>query len=193
MERRQLVDQAVQSSVSDVYKVMNSRQNCRGILTMLAAQIGSLPQVREMCHSFNDRVRFPDRPMITLYDGQPSVYLLGWREADFTDIHDHGACEVGIYVMQGIVIEDVFVPGSLVQQEGEKCNVNLAFSRYLKQGDILSCPEQYIHRVGNVFPEAAATLHVYGPALDKMKIFRMLDGVLEFTSCWGCNDGLAPH
>lgn len=191
---QELVDTAVKGSISNVYQALDSRRNCRGILSMLAAQIGNLPQVREMVSSFPDRVRYPNRPMLTLYDGHPSVYLLGWREGDFTDVHDHGKCEVGIYVIQGVVTEDLYVPASQFENEGDQCNLRLAFSRNARQGDILSCPEQYIHRLGNVFPECAATLHVYGPVLDKMKIFSLIENrALKFDSCWGCTDDNAQH
>lgn len=190
------VDKAVQESVDRTYAEMSAKRNCRGVLTMLAVQIGGLPNVRAIAQNFTDRVRYPTRPMVTLHSGSPSVYLLGWREEEFTEIHDHGSCEVGVYVVQGIVMEDLYVPATptnRLRDEGDTCQVQLAMSRLLRQGEVLTCPEQYVHRIGNIFPEVATTLHVYGPVLDKMRLFSMFKGVLQFTGCWGCSDTNAAH
>lgn len=163
---------------------------CRGLVTTLAMQIGAMPQVRRMVAQFNNRDLYPTRPMITLVEGKPSIYLLGWREGDFTEIHDHGACEVGVYCIQGTVVEDVYA--SVPIDNGNRA-VLLEMSRFLSAGQIVSCPKTYMHRIGNVFPEVAATLHVYGPVLADMRLYDLIDGKLVYTGCWGCKDENAQH
>jgi predicted metal-dependent enzyme (double-stranded beta helix superfamily) len=155
---------------------------CRSLLTALALEIGALPIIRRMVADFGDRKKYPERPMLTLFDRGPSVYLLGWREGDFTDVHDHGASEVGISVVQGVVTEDLYAALPADGMGNRQCV--LSISRQLRQGDVATCTESYIHRVGNIFPETAATLHVYGPALDDMNLYDLRKGVLTFKEHW---------
>jgi predicted metal-dependent enzyme (double-stranded beta helix superfamily) len=131
---------------------------------------------------FVDRKKYPERPMLTLHVGCPSVYLLGWREGDFTDIHDHGSCEVGVYGLQGMVTEDIYATRP-ARRGNRECL--LTISRNVRQGDLMTCPANYIHRVGNIFPEVAATLHVYGPALNNMCLYDALaNDMLKFRTHW---------
>lgn len=156
---------------------------CRGLLSNLALQVGSLPEVRRLVCQFADKERYPERPMLTLCEGHPSVYLLGWREGDFTDIHDHGDCEVGVYVMQGIVTEDLYAAAK-ISPRSNSLRCLLTFSRQLSQGSLMTCPRHYIHRIGNIFPEVAATLHVYGPSLDDMRLYDVKGDRLKFRERW---------
>lgn len=151
------------------------------MLANLALELGALPELRRICCSFNNRRKWKGRPALSLHAANPSVYLLGWREGDFTDIHDHGACEVGVYVVQGAVVEDLY---ATVEGSGKDRRCLLGFSRILRQGDMATCPRNYIHRVGNVFPEIAATLHVYGPALDDMNLYEEAGEVIRFKEHW---------
>lgn len=175
----------LQSVVSPIVRQVSAGYSpstvCRGLLSNLALQVGSLPEVRRLVCQFADRAQYPERPMLTLCEGHPSVYLLGWREGDFTDIHDHGDCEVGVYVIQGIVTEDIY---ATTPTRGRNRNCVLGFSRQLQQGSLMTCPRNYIHRIGNIFPEVAATLHVYGPALDNMRLYDMQDSLLKFREHW---------
>lgn len=183
-------ERAVSRHLRNTYSVYKDRpSNCRAILAMLAAQIGNLPQVRAMCCDFSNRRKYKTRPMLTLHKGKPSVYLLGWRENEYTDIHDHGDCEVGVYVIQGTVVEDIYA----APPRGRDRDISLAWSRFLSAGQMITCPKQYIHQVGNPFPEVAATLHVYGPALSEMNLFSVVRDVLVNQGCWGCDDSNAPH
>lgn len=159
---------------------------CRGLLSNLALQVGSLPEVRRLVCQFSDRAQYPERPMLTLCDGHPSVYLLGWREGDFTDIHDHGDCEVGVYVIQGIVTEDLYAAAK-ISPRSNSLRCLLTFSRQLAQGSLMTCPRNYIHRIGNIFPEVAATLHVYGPSLDDMRLYDVRGDRLRFRERWHAN------
>jgi predicted metal-dependent enzyme (double-stranded beta helix superfamily) len=176
----------VRSVMDLITKNYGEQAICRAILLSLAREIGQLPEVRRQCCAFNDMVRYPTRPMLTLFKSDKySVYLLGWREGDWTDIHDHGpGREVGIYVVQGVVTEDLFapVPMSMAGKRGAQSDraCIACWSRLMKQGDTMVCPENYIHRMGNIEPETAATLHVYGPTLSDMNLYKMEDGVLHW-------------
>lgn len=182
---------AVSQQVIHTYRAFQNK-SCerRGLLAALAQQIAAFPNVRDMTADFNDRKKYPGRPMLTLHKGEPSVYLLGWRQGDFTDIHDHGESEVGLYVLEGVVTEDIYVPG---QSAGKKRNLSLAMSRFAREGDMITCPKQYIHRMGNLLPECAATLHVYGPVLSEMNLYEVVDDILSQKGCWGCHQDNAPH
>lgn len=165
-----------------VTKAYEGKAISRAFITSLARELGTLPEIARLVREFGDTKKYPTRPMITLRETHPSIYLLGWREGDFTDIHDHGDCEVGIYVIQGRVTEDVFTCGTAVGDE-QPCLG--ALSRQVAQGDCMTCLTKYIHRMGNIFPEVAATLHVYGPALEEMCLFGTTQkGDLEFKEFW---------
>lgn len=184
------LEKIVSPVIRGIHASYKGRVVCRAMLTSMAREIGSLPEVRRLCCRFEERGRYPERPMITLHEEHPSVYLLGWREGDFTDVHDHGACEVGIYVMQGVITEDVYVCTPL--RGGDK-RIALNLSRNLRQGDMMTCPQQYIHAVGNIFPEVAATLHVYGPALSEMNTYEVAGSLLRFKGHWEAEHEEAHH
>lgn len=184
----------INSLVSTVVKQIalgyKGRTHIRGALSNMALEIGALPEVRRLVCQFEDRAKYPQRPMLNLHDDHPSVYLLGWREGDWTEVHDHGRCEVGIYVVQGIVTEDVYActPGV----DKDKC-IALTLSRNLRQGSVATCPRNYVHAVGNIFPELAATLHCYGPELDDMNIYTTNGAMLEFKEHWHATHHRAQH
>lgn len=170
---------------------LKSGSVCRGIVSTMAIQIGTMPEVRRMVCEFSDRTKYPQRPMITLMEGNPSVYLLGWREGDFTEVHDHGPCEVGVFVIQGRVVEDLYACRPIAGSQD--LEILLEISRFMGAGDLVTCPKNYLHRVGNVFPETAATLHVYGPVLDEMALYAPEGRILRRTGCWGCDSENAQH
>lgn len=183
------LERVVSPIIAGIHAGYKGKHVCRGVLTNMALEIGALPEVRRLVCQFADRKKYPERPMLSLHEDHPSVYLLGWREGDFTDIHDHGRCEVGIYVVQGIVTEDIY---AATPARGKSKRCLLSFSRQLPQGTLATCPQNYIHRVGNIFPEVAATLHVYGPALDDMNIYEAVGGFLKFKEHWHQEKG-AQH
>lgn len=163
--------------IHDAYHGVSGRNE----LAALAIEIGNLPVIRRMVCGFDNRRVYPHRPMITLHEGHPSIYLLGWREGDATDIHDHGPCEVGIYCIQGVVTEDLYATLPTGTKDRQPL---LAFSRSIRAGDLATCPEQYIHAFRNIHPETAATLHVYGPSLEDMNLYEMKNGLLKFKEHW---------
>lgn len=176
----------IKGAVTEVFgavcKSYEGKAISRAAITTLARELGSLPEVSRLVREFGDLKKYITRPMITLRETKPSIYLLGWREGDFTDIHDHGDCEVGIHVVQGVVTEDIYACGPVV---GSERQCLLAMSRQAKQGDCLTCLETYVHRMGNLFPEVAATLHIYGPALEDMCLYKATSsGTLAFQEHW---------
>lgn len=175
-------DDTVLPTIKKIAESYRGKGAERGQLASMACAIAGLPDVRRMVCSFNDRVLYPERPALLLHDDHPAVYLLGWREGDWTDIHDHGRCQVAVHVIQGTVTEDVY--GSVPAEGGKDRQIIVNFNRHLKAGDCVTCPRNYIHRVGNMFPEVAATLHVYGPTLDDMNLYGLDEAVLRFKEHW---------
>lgn len=184
------IEKIVSPIIRGIHAAYKGRTVCRGVLTNLALEIGALPEVRRLVCEFSNHDKYPERPMLNLHDEHPSIYLLGWREGDFTPVHDHGACEVGIYVVQGVITEDVY---ACTPARGRSKRVLLSLSRNLRQGDLATCPQQYIHRIGNIFPEVAATLHVYGPALDSMNTYEPIGAFLRFKEHWEAHHEGAHH
>lgn len=172
----------LESIISAVASAYKDRMICRAYLSELAIEVGTLPHLRRTILEFGDRTKFPDRPMITLYDEGPSIYLLGWREGDITAIHDHGASEVGVFVIAGRVTEDIYVCSRPDQGGNRDCLQ--VMSRQVAPGDLITCPQRYVHTMGNLYPEIAATLHVYGPVLDDMCLFEASNDKLMFKEHW---------
>jgi len=173
-------------SVSAVFNAVCRSYEGQGItracITTLARELGTLPEVSRIVRGFGSAKAYATRPMITLRETKPSIYLLGWREGEFTEVHDHGDCDVGIYVVQGQVTEDLYACGPVV---GDERQCLLAMSRQIGQGQCMTCLPTYVHRMGNLFPEVAATLHVYGPSLEDMCIYDETPlGTLAFREHW---------
>src|SRR5258708_39444696 len=176
-----MLERIVSPVISSIAAGYKGKTICRSLLSNMALEIGALPEVRRLVCSFSNISKYPERPMLTLHSDHPAVYLLGWREGDFTDIHEHRECEVGMYVVQGVVTEDIYASTPL---DGKSRHCLLNFSRQLPQGDLATCPKHYVHRVGNIFPEVAATLHVYGPTLADMNLYEAEGEVLRFKDHW---------
>lgn len=187
----------LQRALSPVFKAIerayHRRGLCRSLLTTLSHEIGNLPEIRRMVCEFNDRKVYPTRPMITLRTDHPSVYLLGWREGECTEVHDHGACEVAVHVIHGVVTEDMYwASRKLPSTPTRQCYG--VMSRDLAQGQMMTCPKPYIHKICNIYPETAATLHVYGPVLQEMCLYDVRASGYELfrRECWH-NEYKAQH
>jgi hypothetical protein len=171
-----------------VHKFVRELQaECRGkepeeTLAVMAQELGGLPAVRRLARGFEDRKLYKERPVVLLCKS-PTIYLLGWREGEGTGIHDHGAAQVGIYVVQGRVVEDLY---GTTQGSYPDLRVAMNFTRVLKQGDLVTCSKNYIHRVRNIFPELGVTLHVYGPKLSYMSSWELNQDqtLLKFKEYW---------
>jgi 3-mercaptopropionate dioxygenase len=101
----------------------------------------------------------------TLYtepDGSFSVCALVWRPGQQTTIHDHVAwCVTG--VVQGAEYEELFAlrdGGSALAQVGTNVNGTGDVSGFAPPGDI--------HRVRNLGPDVAISVHVYGADIERL-------------------------
>src|SRR5258708_23302143 len=189
---------ATQGEIERVHAEFKKNPNARGALAVLAQRVGSMPEVRRLVCKFEDRDLHPlgTKPYYTLHHDHPSIYLLGWREGEWTDVHDHGDAEVGIYVVEGQVTEDIFVTEPVARNWDKDRTNFLQFSRTLRQGDLATCPKKHVHSVGNIMPECAATLHVYGPDLRDMRLYDSDEkkGILRFKDTWhNCHDPKNPQ
>lgn len=161
----------VETITNELVAAFNTAKLCRESLTGLVSALGQTPQVRKIGEEFNDRAKYPDRPEYTLRDGGPSIWLLGWREGDFTQIHDHGDSDIAIYVLAGRLTEDVY--GTLGACNASEYDLTMCISRQASAGEIVCCDHPYFHRMGNLYPELAVTLHAYGPKLETMRNFSL--------------------
>lgn len=177
--------------VETIVECYDGKFGNRGMLANIALEVGALPAVRRLVNSFDDRGKYPDRPMITIREDHPAIYLLGWREGDWTEPHDHGNSEVAVHVVQGIVTEDLYVTANTAEKDRE---ILMEWSRDAMEGQIITCPPvRYIHKVGNVRPETAATLHVYGPVLNDMTLYQREGNWLRFVEHWTLAGENAHH
>jgi predicted metal-dependent enzyme (double-stranded beta helix superfamily) len=170
-----------QARIAQVLEAFAKVEQCRQKLAGIAQQIGAFPEIRRMVDDFTDRAKYKDRPQITLNDTDPSIYLLGWREGEFTKVHNHDGAEVAIVVLQGVITEDVF---STTPAEDQCLNICGSFTRIVPTGGWILCPCTYMHRMGNEMPELAVTLHVYGPTLPGMKVYDQHEGKLIRVDHW---------
>lgn len=176
-------------AVVDSYK---TKPLCRTLLESVCQEVGLLPEVQRMTCDFTDLSKYPARPTVSLFEGAFSIWLLGWREGDKTEVHDHGPDrEVGIYVLTGAVTEDIFITAPSMPGGDRGCLAS--FSRQLKEGDMVTCTRNYIHRMSNIAPCLAATLHVYGPTLEDMCLYEDQGNVLKWKEHWHESHEVAPH
>lgn len=183
----------------DVMKVIKAVQNqygpqrvCRAMLSAFVHELGGMPALVRLASCFTDKTMYKDRPMLTICKHPVSVYMLGWREGQGTEIHDHSKSEVGIIVLQGRITEDVFFAMPSWHKAPDRTCVG-AMSRQARAGDAWTCPTNYIHRMTNLHPECAVTLHAYGPVLTDMSLYEELGDRLEFKGHWHEDAAEAPH
>lgn len=119
------------------------------------------------------------RPMTLLHPGTahlPTLWLLGWRPGDHTEIHDHDRSEVAVAVVQGSVVEDIY----------PFWGKSYFLRRNLGAGNVVTLPAPYCHRVG-ALPTAeglSVTLHAYFPILNHMRMYREFGSELRVSSEW---------
>ena len=93
------------------------------------------------------------------------AWLLTWLPGQGTDLHDHGGSSGAFTVLAGELEE-------LIPSPTGANPVQLA-SRVLRAGQTRSFGASYIHQVTGVSSTAAASLHVYGPALHVMNRYEL--------------------
>lgn len=79
------------------------------------------------------------------------VWLIGWWQGQHTPMHDHGGASGAVAVVGGVLQETILRPSVP------------AISRLLPSGTLIEVPPSAIHRVGNVFPVPATSIHAYSP------------------------------
>ena len=87
------------------------------------------------------------------------VWLIGWCHGQHTPMHDHGGASGAVAVVGGVLQETTLRPS------------RPPASRLLPSGTLLEVPPAVIHRVGNVFPVPATSIHAYSPPELEMKTF----------------------
>jgi quercetin dioxygenase-like cupin family protein len=93
------------------------------------------------------------------------AWLLTWAPGQRTGIHDHGASAGAFAVLDGRIDELTPRPraGGLA-------------TRTFAAGDVRSFGPDYVHEVVGAGDRPAATLHVYGPRLERMNRYELADG-----------------
>jgi len=163
-----------------------TKQRTNGLRTLTQSELLELvehvdaqfgPRVQKLMSELGDKKLYPERPAILLSgaDGGPSVYLLGWRQGEFTPIHDHGASRAAVKAVHGSV-EEVFYhvrDGQLITRE-----------RVLPEGQKIPVPAPYIHKMGRSTEGASASIHAYDPPLRMMDYYEFSNGELRYTGKW---------
>jgi len=79
------------------------------------------------------------------------VWLIGWWTGQHTPMHDHGGASGAVAVVGGVLEETVLRRS------------RPAVSRLLPAGTLIEVPPASIHRVGNILPAPATSIHAYSP------------------------------
>lgn len=119
-----------------------------------------------------------DRYCEVLYENeQVTIWWLNWDKTEGTQIHDHGASQVALYVADGSFVEDYYDPQS--QQ---------FIVRKFEAGQATILPSPYIHRVSNHGDQKydhAVSIHAYSPPLKQMGYYELHEkGGVRLTSEW---------
>jgi hypothetical protein len=93
------------------------------------------------------------------------AWLLTWLPGQGTDLHDHGGSSGAFTVLQGELQELTPAP-----VEGDPARLA---SRVLRAPQVRAFGPRHVHQVLGVGDTAAASLHVYAPALTVMNRYRL--------------------
>jgi hypothetical protein len=176
-QAKALLDQAVADYHRDVtggsMRTL-TKEELFGLASMLTGKYSPLLDVLKA--DFGDRTIYPNRPAVLLGkdpDG-PTVWLMGWRKGDATDIHSHNETLGSVSVHRGKVREKTWDPESGTLQH----------NREFVRGQGAAIPAPYIHQVANEQDELATTIHAYHPPLYMMELYRLEDGKAVMTGRW---------
>ena len=166
------------------------RKTCADLAIYMAEAGHDL--LKDITDDFDNRSTYPERPMIQLagkQEGEPTIWLLGWRAGELTPIHDHEDSEVGIHVFEGAVTEYIYVPTKPLKQAGDESDYRMV-QRELLQGSTVRVTSPYTH----VFAKTcighdcihATTIHCYYPRLLTMNFYELTpDGEqLRYQGVW---------
>jgi len=132
----------------------------------IARDFATAPNDWPLAPRFSATHRWSHR-LATLPDAE--VWLLTWLPGQCTDVHDHGGSAGAFTVVEGELTEETFAgvrPASTLMPSG----TGRGFGAH------------HVHRVANLGPKPAVSIHVYGPALTSMTQYRVESGRLVVAS-----------
>lgn len=147
----------------DLRAVTEKQQNPRVFARIAKHLAGQVDFWRPLLHIDADR-RWYTR--LTTGDGW-EAWLLTWLPGQGTDLHDHGGSAGAFTVLSGELQELTPAPIG--------ANPTRMASRVLRASQVRAFGARHIHQVIGVGDTAAASLHVYGPALAVMNRYIMDD------------------
>jgi hypothetical protein len=100
------------------------------------------------------------------------AWLLTWLPGQATDLHDHGGSAGAFTILTGSLTEQV--PG-----RGTEATL---ISRSYGVGATRVFGRRHVHRIVNIGPVPAISLHVYAPALTLMTRYRLDGGELRVAT-----------
>ncbi len=110
-------------------------------------------------------------------DHDHEAWLLTWLPGQGTPWHDHGGSAGSFVILQGVLTEEVAGYRSARDLDDSRRATGPAVT--LAAGDQRTFGQRHLHRVTNVGPDPAVSLHVYAPKLTVMNNYRETDGLLE--------------
>ncbi len=110
-------------------------------------------------------------------DADHEAWLLTWLPGQGTPWHDHGGSAGSFVVLQGVLTEEVAGYRQAAELDGTR-RISGPGVR-LTPGDQRTFGIRHLHRVTNVGPDPAVSLHVYAPRLTAMTNYQDVEGILE--------------
>jgi predicted metal-dependent enzyme (double-stranded beta helix superfamily) len=117
----------------------------------LAALVAGLAERQELWAHLvrhDPQLRWYERVALT---DTIEVWLIGWCQGQHTPMHDHGGASGAVGVVGGVLQETIVRPSQPT------------VSRLLPSGTLIEVSPSAIHRVGNIFPMPATSIHAYSP------------------------------
>jgi hypothetical protein len=111
------------------------------------------------------------------------AWIIGWPPGRSIELHDHGNAAGVVVVVSGVLVETAVVASG----HGPATTS----TRTLLPGTAVTMRRGHVHDIVNDGPEAALSVHVYGPRLTDMTYYRVSGGVLEplRTVTYGSSEG----
>jgi predicted metal-dependent enzyme (double-stranded beta helix superfamily) len=109
--------------------------------------------------------------------GDHEAWLLTWLPGQGTDLHDHGGSAGAFVVLRGELTEATVAGRHGLVAAGSARLVE----RRLAAGTTRPFGPAHVHRVRNAGAVPAVSLHVYAPALARMRRYELLDGTLRLA------------
>jgi predicted metal-dependent enzyme (double-stranded beta helix superfamily) len=123
----------------------------------IAKHVAASPDDWPLAPRFNPQQRWSHRlECATDFE----VWLLTWLPGQGTDVHDHGGSAGAFTVVSGELTEETYSGGR-------------AASALMSAGVGRRFGAHHVHRVVNLSPRPAVSIHVYGPGLTSMTRYRI--------------------